>query len=66
MQDDGAFFMTGPDSKPGDFLVNLDSDAKPANLEMSDGTSNTFMFGEKYHDDKNFEELLRPGGSTSV
>ena len=66
MQDDGAFFMTGPDSKPDAGLVNLIENAEPASLDnMYDGTSNTLLFGEKYHFDQNFEDILRPGGSSA-
>ena len=65
MQDDGAFFMTGPDSKPTASLDNLEENAKPSSLDsMYDGTSNTFLFGEKYHFDTNFEDILRAGGSS--
>ena len=67
MQDDGAFFMTGPDSKPESDQDFLQADAKPSTLDgMYDGTSNTFMFGEKYHFDENFENLIRPGGASSA
>jgi len=59
MQDNGAFFMTGPGSKPGAWLVNLEANAKPANhATFRDGTSTTFFFGERYHEDQNFDIYL--------
>ena len=59
MQDNGAFYMTGPGSKPGTWLVNLVENAKPCKIEsFRDGTSYTFMFGERYHEDINFDRLL--------
>ena len=59
MQDNGAFFMTGPGSKPGSWLVNLVENAKPCKIEsFRDGTSSTFLFGERYHEDANFDALL--------
>lgn len=65
MQDNGMFFMTGPDSRPEDDQPNLRPNAKPASLDkVFDGTSNTLMFGEKYHLDTNFETIIRPNGST--
>ena len=59
MQNNGAFYMTGPGSKPGSWLVNLVENTKPATLaSFRDGTSYTFLFGERYHDDVNFDTLL--------
>ena len=81
MQDNGAFFMTGPLSKYICFVCaggrhrsgsghtdkqpNLVYDSVASPMLIRDGTSNTFMLGERYHDDRNFETIVRPGGSTS-
>jgi len=48
---DGVFFLTGPNSWPknGQSAINLQS--------IQDGTSETLMFGEKYHSDANFDKL---------
>lgn len=64
MQDDGIFFMTGPNSG-APWQPNLVPGAPPAALVVPDGTSSTLMIGERYHNDPNFEEIIRPGGSTS-
>lgn len=59
MQDDGPFFMTGPNSKPFSGQVNLEPNAKPARLAtILDGQSNTILFGERYHFDVNFDQIL--------
>lgn len=61
MQDDGTFYMTGPGSDPSD-QPNLDPNAKPCKLSfVSDGTSNTFAFGERYHFDEHFDRILHHG-----
>ena len=65
MQDNGSLFMTGPGSKPGVWQSNLTEDARPTGMLIVDGTSNTFLLGERYHVDKNFENIVTPGGSTS-
>jgi prepilin-type N-terminal cleavage/methylation domain-containing protein/prepilin-type processing-associated H-X9-DG protein len=60
----GIFFMTGPggelrnSSQGGSLHVLSDSHQNLAAVRMSaitDGTSNTLMFGEKYHRDPNFD-----------
>ena len=49
---DGLFFMTGTAAVPG-------PDRPPVRFaEISDGTSNTFMFGERYHSDANWDSWL--------
>ncbi|MGI9517032.1 MAG: DUF1559 domain-containing protein [Pirellulaceae bacterium] len=59
MQDDGMFYMTGPGSKPGYWLVNLQENARSCkDRDCVDGTSNTFLFGERYHFDPIFDEVL--------
>jgi prepilin-type N-terminal cleavage/methylation domain-containing protein/prepilin-type processing-associated H-X9-DG protein len=48
---DGVYFLTGPDSWPTHHQT-------PIKLSgISDGTSTTLMFGEKYHSDANFDML---------
>ncbi|MCH2182749.1 MAG: DUF1559 domain-containing protein [Mariniblastus sp.] len=64
MQDDGVLFMTGPNSGQS-WQPNLIKNALPTEMLVRDGTSNTFMAGERYHADPNFETIVRPGGSTS-
>jgi prepilin-type N-terminal cleavage/methylation domain-containing protein/prepilin-type processing-associated H-X9-DG protein len=60
MQDDGSFFMTGPNSGQS-WQPNLTRNAREAGMVVKDGSSNTFMFGERYHEDKNFTEIIRGG-----
>lgn len=64
MQDNGVLFMTGPNSGQS-WQPNLVKDAAPSEMLVRDGTSNTFMLGERYHNDPNFETIVRAGGSTS-
>ena len=65
MQDNGIFYMTGPGSDGGSsFTVNLDPNAKACKMgSIADGTSNTFMFGERYHLDPNFDQILHVNSS---
>ena len=60
MQDDGMFFITGPNSRPGgQQQQNLVANARPARMGgVADGTSNTLMFGERYHKDDLFDKML--------
>ncbi len=48
---DGIFFLTGPESFPED-------DQEPAKLsQVADGTSNTFLMGERYNFDPIFDTI---------
>jgi prepilin-type N-terminal cleavage/methylation domain-containing protein/prepilin-type processing-associated H-X9-DG protein len=47
---DGMFYAVGPLSSP---LLN-----PVAILDVTDGTSSTFFFGERYHEDRNFDTLV--------
>ena len=59
MKSDGMFFMTGPESKPADNLRFLIENQKPAMFKgIEDGSSNTLLFGERYHFDPVFDERL--------
>ena len=59
MQSNGMMFMTGPGSKPGDYLVNLSKNQKPCTpANVRDGLSQTIMYGEKFHDDPVFDREL--------
>ncbi len=61
MQDNGTFYMTGPGSDPFD-QPNLEPNAKACEMaSIIDGTTNTFLFGERYHFDPNFDEILHAG-----
>jgi prepilin-type processing-associated H-X9-DG protein len=63
MENNGAFYMTGPGSKPGSWLVNLVENARPATFaSFRDGQSYTFLFGERYHGDTNFDTILNGSG----
>ncbi|HMP79000.1 MAG TPA: DUF1559 domain-containing protein [Pirellulaceae bacterium] len=58
MKADGVFFMVGPNSKPFNNQSFLQKNAKPARIQdIVDGTSNTIMFGERYHFDQNFDRI---------
>lgn len=57
---DGVFHTTGPASIP-----NVDQ--QPVSLAMiTDGTSNTLLFGERSHFDPNFETFVSAGWTTSL
>ncbi len=59
MDDDGMFFMTGEDSKPEDYQLNLRDNQRPAKFSsVLDGTSNTLLFGERFHYDPIFDQKL--------
>ncbi len=64
MQANGTFYMTGPNSG-NPWQPNLTQGAKACKLaSIRDGQSNTFFFGERYHEDRNFDEILHFGSST--
>jgi len=57
---DGIFHTTGPASMPN-------ADQQPVGIAMiTDGTSNTVLFGERSHHDTNFESFVSPGWTTSL
>ena len=57
---DGIFHTTGPASIPNPLQ-------QPVNLAMIiDGTSNTLLFGERCHNDANFESFVAPGWTTTL
>ncbi len=61
MRSDGAFYMTGPGAQPfpwQNFLTPQDKAARLASFR--DGTTQTFLFGERYHVDLNFDQILVP------
>lgn len=65
MQSDGMFYMTGPGSKPGSWLDNLVPNAKPTRpRDAVDGLSSTLLFGERYHFDPVFDDVLYQNSST--
>lgn len=52
---DGIFYTTGQASEPAPYQV-------PVRLpEITDGTSQTILFGERYHRDPNFESFAAAG-----
>ena len=60
LEADGTMVFTGPLSKLS-FQDNLVSNQQPFNIsELRDGTSNTILFGEKYHYDPVFDNVLTP------
>ncbi|QEG39477.1 DUF1559 family PulG-like putative transporter [Roseimaritima ulvae] len=59
MQNNGVFFMTGEDSQPETYQHNLTDGEQPATFSsLRDGTSNTLLFGERFHYDPIFDEKL--------
>jgi len=59
MQDNGMFYMTGQDSQPESYQRFLSDDTPPARFaDCIDGTSQTLLFGERFHFDPNFDAKL--------
>jgi len=59
MEADGTFFMTGEDSQPEDYQDNLRDFERPAKFAaIIDGTSQTLLFGERWHYDPIFNAKL--------
>jgi prepilin-type N-terminal cleavage/methylation domain-containing protein/prepilin-type processing-associated H-X9-DG protein len=59
MQANGMFFMTGPNSKPSASQTFLAPNATGVRIaEVTDGLTNTLMFGERDHFDLNFDRIL--------
>src|SRR6056297_612913 len=59
MQDDGMFYMTGEDSQPESYQRFLKDDAAAARFaDCVDGTSQTLLFGERFHFDRFFDARL--------
>jgi prepilin-type N-terminal cleavage/methylation domain-containing protein/prepilin-type processing-associated H-X9-DG protein len=58
----GAFYMTGPGSQPFPSQTLLKPNARAPRIDSDfvDGSSNTFLFGERYHVDRNFDQILFP------
>jgi prepilin-type N-terminal cleavage/methylation domain-containing protein/prepilin-type processing-associated H-X9-DG protein len=54
--DDGIFFAVGPASSPLLSAVRI--------AEVTDGLSNTLLFGERYHRDANFDALYGSSGAS--
>lgn len=51
---DGLFHTTGPGGLPG-------TNQRPVSLkQIADGTSHTFLFGERRHDDERFDTFAPP------
>ena len=59
MQSNGVFYMTGPGSQPASFQNSLTKNEPPSNIRgMRDGSSQTLMFGERFHSDPVFDDKL--------
>jgi prepilin-type N-terminal cleavage/methylation domain-containing protein len=57
---DGIFHSTGPASEP-------ESDQRPVAIhDVLDGTSHTFLFGERAHDDPRYETFAEAGWAESL
>ncbi|EMI52476.1 protein containing DUF1559 [Rhodopirellula sallentina SM41] len=59
MKADGVFFMTGEDSQPETYQQYLRDDEVPTRFSaILDGTSQTILFGERFHYDPIFDRKL--------
>ncbi len=59
MQSDGVFFMTGPESRPGAYQRFLRPNETPTRFaDITDGTSQTLLLGERFHHDPAFDTRL--------
>ena len=64
MQNDGVFFMTGEDSQPESYQHFLRDGETPTRFaDILDGTSQTLLFGERYHFDPVFDTKLHEHSS---
>ncbi|PQO38016.1 DUF1559 domain-containing protein [Blastopirellula marina] len=64
MQDNGVFYMTGEDSQPESFQRFLHDGATPTRFaDVTDGTSQTLLLGERYHFDPVFDKQLYESSS---
>ena len=64
LQDDGMMVFTGPNSQAFSSQDNLVPGQEPIEMgQVTDGTSNTIIFGEKYHRDEVFDNVLVPSRS---
>ncbi|WP_404307048.1 DUF1559 family PulG-like putative transporter [Neorhodopirellula lusitana] len=59
MRADGVFFMTGEDSKPESYQTYLRDEEVPSKFSaLLDGTSQTLLFGERFHYDPIFDRKM--------
>ncbi|MEM7455790.1 MAG: DUF1559 domain-containing protein [Planctomycetota bacterium] len=59
LQDDGLMYFTGPNSQASSGQNNLIPNATSVKIAtVTDGSSNTIIFGEKYHFDPVFDQVL--------
>ena len=61
--DDGALIVTGNfNALPGQKYLRIDP-KRIGSTALQDGKSNTMLFGERYHVDRRFDEVVYPGRS---
>lgn len=59
MQNDGMFYMTDEDSQPESYQQFLrDNEVEAKFADVFDGTSNTLLYGERFHFDPVFDRKL--------